>query len=111
MWKPAHVVSRTPGDPSVSAYLVGHVTVKDPGRWQQYVAGVARSLEPYGGEVVFRGRRASLLAGAHGHDRAVVIRFADHAALLRWFGSPAYQALVPLRDAAADVVLVGYEET
>ena len=32
------------------------------------------------------------------------------AALARaWHDSPAYQALVPLREAGADVVLVGYE--
>ena len=94
----------------VSAYLVGHMTVKDPEAWKLYVAGVARSLEPFGGELVFRGQRASVLAGAHGHDRAVVVRFADHPALLRWFESPGYQALIPLRDRAADVVLIGYDE-
>jgi uncharacterized protein (DUF1330 family) len=94
----------------VSAYLVGHITVKDPEAWSLYVAGVARSLEPYRGEVVFRGRRASVLAGVHDHERAVVIRFADHDMLLRWFESPEYQALIPLRDRAADVVIVGFEE-
>jgi uncharacterized protein (DUF1330 family) len=94
----------------MSAYLVGHITVKDPRAWGEYVEGVARSLAPFGAEVVFRGRRGSVLAGAHAHERAVVIRFADHATLLRWFESPGYQALVPLRERAADVVIVGYEE-
>ena len=40
----------------MAAYLIGHITVKDAERWKVYVAGVARSLEPYGGQVVFRGR-------------------------------------------------------
>jgi uncharacterized protein (DUF1330 family) len=38
-----------------------------------------------------------------------VIRFPDRSALRGWFDSPAYQALIPLREQAADVVLLGYE--
>jgi uncharacterized protein (DUF1330 family) len=72
---------------------------------------VARSLEPFGARLVFRGRREAVLGGDEPHDRAVVIRFEDHQELLGWFHSPAYQALIPLRDRAADVVLVSYEET
>ena len=41
--------------------------------------------------------------------RQYVARFADLAALRRWHDSPEYQALVPLRMAAADVVLTAYE--
>ncbi len=94
----------------MAAYLVGQVTVKDPELWKQYVAGVARSLEPFGAEVVFRGELGSVLAGQLPHDRAVVVRFADHDALLAWFRSPAYQGLVPLRERAADMVLASYRE-
>jgi len=39
----------------------------------------------------------------------VVIRFPDPASLRRWFESPAYQALIPLREQAADVTLIGYD--
>jgi uncharacterized protein (DUF1330 family) len=95
----------------MAAYLIGHITVKDAERWKVYVAGVARSLEPYGGQVVFRGRCASVLAGEHGHALGVVLRFADHDTLLGWYRSAAYQALIPTRDAAADVVILGYEES
>jgi uncharacterized protein (DUF1330 family) len=94
----------------MSAYLVGQISVNDPEAWKEYVAGVARSLEPFGAQVVFRGRRAAVLAGGEPHDRAVVIRFADHETLLAWFHSPAYQALIPVRNRAADVVLVSYED-
>ena len=38
-----------------------------------------------------------------------VIRFPDPAAFRAWFDSPAYQALIPLREQAAEVTLVGYE--
>ena len=95
----------------MAAYLVGHVTVKDPELWKVYVAGVRDTLAPFGAGVVFRGRRASVLSGRHEHGSVVVIRFPDHDALEGWFRSPAYQALVPTRDRAADVVLVSYDET
>jgi uncharacterized protein (DUF1330 family) len=95
----------------MAAYLIGHITVRNPELWKVYTAGVRGSLEPFGAEIVFRGRRASLLAGEFGHELAVVIQFPDHEALLCWHRSPAYQALIPTRDAAADVLIQGYEET
>lgn len=94
----------------MSAYLVGQISVKDPEQWKLYVEGVRASLEPYDAEVVFRGRRAVVLAGDQPRELVVVIRFADRATLEDWHGSGAYQALVPIRERAADVIITGYEE-
>lgn len=91
------------------AYLIGHVTVRDAALWEQYRAAVPATLEPYGGSVVFRGRCRAVLAGTHSHRDAVVIRFPDVRSLDAWFESEAYQAIVPIRDRAADVVLLSYE--
>lgn len=93
----------------MAAYLVGHITVKDNELWQKYVAGVQESLSPYAAKVVFRGQRAAVLAGQHEHDLVVVIEFADQATLNDWFHSAKYQALIPLRDQAADVVITAYD--
>jgi uncharacterized protein (DUF1330 family) len=38
-----------------------------------------------------------------------VIRFPNLAALQGWYRSPAYQALIPLREQAADVLLLAYQ--
>lgn len=94
----------------MAAYLVGHLTVKDPGLWKVYVEGVRETLAEFGGEVVFRGRTTSVLAGRHEHAAAVVIRFPGPDELRRWFESPRYQSLIPVRDQAAEVVLVAYGE-
>lgn len=91
------------------AYLIGHIRVKAPEQWQRYVAGVAASLAPFAGEIVVRGARQAILAGTTEHDRAVVIRFRDQATLRAWFESPAYQALIPLRDEAADVLIASFD--
>ena len=93
----------------MAAYLIGHITVKDPAQWKKYVDGVGDSLGPFRAEVVFRGRRASVLAGEHAHNQTVVIRFPDQATLQDWFCSESYQSLIPIRERAADVVIITYD--
>ncbi|MBV6475790.1 MAG: DUF1330 domain-containing protein [Rhodocyclaceae bacterium] len=91
------------------AYLIGHISIKDPQKWEDYRSQVPATLAPWQAELVFRGRKFAVLGGSHAHDDTVVIRFPDAESLRGWFASPAYQALIPLREAAADVTLVGYE--
>ena len=79
----------------MSAYLIGHITVKDPQKWQRYRERVPATLAAWGAAVVLRGRRVAVLSGEHAHTDTVVIRFAD--------------ALIPLREEAAEMVLVCYE--
>ena len=92
----------------MSAYVVGHITVKNAAQWQQYQASVPATLAPWGAELVFRGQRAAVFSGAMPHADIVVIRFVDEATAEKWFRSDAYQALLPLRAQAADVVLTSY---
>ena len=91
------------------AYLVGQITVKDARKWDEYRSRVPDTLVPWGAELVFRGRQVAVLAGGNPHADIVVIRFPDVEAVNRWFESPAYQALIPLREQAAEVVLLSYE--
>jgi uncharacterized protein (DUF1330 family) len=93
----------------MAAYLVGHITVKDNQRWQKYVLGVQESLLPFDSKIIFRGKLVSVLAGKHGYDLAVVIEFPDQTTLDNWYSSEKYQALIPIRDEAADVVLMTYK--
>jgi uncharacterized protein (DUF1330 family) len=91
------------------AYVIGHIKVRDAAKWDEYRAQVPATLAPWGAELVLRGKRAATFAGIHAHDDVVVIRFPDLAAANGWHDSTAYQALVPLRMQAADVVLLSYE--
>ena len=93
----------------MASYLVGHITVKDDELWQKYVSGVQESLLPFDSKVIFRGKLASVLAGKHEHDLVVVIEFPDQSTLDNWYSSEKYQALIPLRDRAANVVIMAYE--
>lgn len=91
-----------------SAYIVGHVRVKDPQQWAQYRSQVPATFAAWKGELVFRGRQGPALAGSSDYPEIVVTRFPDMAAIDGWFNSPAYQALIPIREQAADVVLLTY---
>jgi len=94
----------------MSAYAIGYMTVKDKEKWAEYRRQVPATLEPWGAQVIFRGRRVMVLAGEHNHTDTVVIEFPDQDALLGWYRSPAYQALVSLRNEAAEMTLVSYDE-
>jgi uncharacterized protein (DUF1330 family) len=93
----------------MAAYLIGHMTIKDPAQWKIYVEGVRKSLIPFTAEIIFRATRAAVLAGTHPYHSAVVIKFPDAPALHAWYHSKTYQDLIPIRDQAADVVLIGYD--
>lgn len=92
-----------------NACLIGHITVKDAAKWAEYRSRVPATLAPWGAELVFRGSRLTILAGEHPHADVVVIRFPAREAIDGWHSSASYQALIPLRQQAADVVLLAYE--
>jgi uncharacterized protein (DUF1330 family) len=91
------------------AYVVGQITVKDPGKWDEYRARVPQTLASWGAEIVFRGTQVAALARENPHPEIVVVRFPDIGALNNWFTSPAYQSLIALRELGADVVLTSYQ--
>jgi uncharacterized protein (DUF1330 family) len=92
-----------------NAYVVGHLTVKNAEKWAEYRSRVLATLEPCGAELVFRGKKVAVLAGEHSHSDIVVIRFPDKEAVDKWYSSAAYQSLIPIREQAAEMVLLSYE--
>jgi uncharacterized protein (DUF1330 family) len=90
------------------AYVVGQMTVKNQEKWAEYRSQVLATLLPFGGELVFRGEQVKAFSGVCPHPDIVVIRFPTFQAAEGWHGSAAYQKLSPLRQQAADVVLVTY---
>ena len=90
------------------ACVVGQMTVKNPEKWAQYRSQVLSTLQPFAGELVFRGAQVKAFSGICPHPDIVVIRFPSVQEAEGWHGSAAYQALIPLRQEAADVVLVTY---
>ncbi len=94
--------------PTRPAFVIGNITIRDAALWTAYRDQVPATLVPWQGEIVVRGERFAALCGSLPYEHTVVIRFPDTAAVEGWYGSAAYQALLPLREQAADVCLVGY---
>ena len=91
------------------AHVVGRITVRDERLWAEYRNQVGQTLLPWQGELLLRGSMADRLSGHESHEDIVVIRFPDLASARGWFASAPYQALIALRQQAADVVLSIYE--
>lgn len=92
----------------MAAFFVATVTVKNPGKFQEYAQKAAATFAPHGGETVLRGKADGALAGAADHQAVGIVRFPSRDALMAWFNSPEYQAIVPLRDEAAEMTIVTY---
>ena len=93
----------------MTAYVIGHIAIRNTARWAEYRRSVPETLKPFDGELVLRGQNATVLAGEHLYTDVVVLRFPSLEAARQWHASAAYQALIPLREQAADVTLIRYE--
>jgi uncharacterized protein (DUF1330 family) len=91
------------------AYVIGNITVKNQDKWSEYCNKVPATLSPWKGELVFRGKKSEVLGGDFQHSNTVVIGFPNIEALNNWFNSEDYQALIPIREQAADVDLISYQ--
>lgn len=90
----------------MSAYVIGHITVTNAEGYAGYTARVPGTLIPHEGEFVVRGGETTVLEGEIGHSRHVAIRFPDRTRAEAWYNSPAYQEIVPIRQANSTGVLM-----
>ena len=82
-------------------YLIARIEVHDARAYQAYAEKVAASLVGYDAEFLVRGGRIEPLEGDDPLPRAVVLGFPSLARARDWYESKGYQALIPLRQAAA----------
>ena len=79
------------------AYFVAEVEITNPAGFQPYGAAVGATLEQYGGRYLTRGGPTELIEGGPEPKRIVILEFVDTAAVKRWYKSPEYQKILPLR--------------
>lgn len=81
----------------MTAYAVAHLTSVEMGpAIAAYLEAIDATLAPFGGRFVIHGGRPEVLEGDWSGD-LIVIAFPDPARAAAWYGSPAYQAILPLR--------------
>ncbi len=93
----------------MSALMIARIAVKDADKFQTYLAKTREVATPFGAEMVFRGAVQAALTGDVDHQVVVVVRFPSVEAIDEWYRSDAYQPLIPLREAAADMEMTSYQ--
>jgi uncharacterized protein (DUF1330 family) len=88
------------------AYIVGHIDVKDPIRYEDYKRLVLDTMAPFGGRFLVRGATPEVLEGAWDPKRLVILQFEDAATARRWWASPGYAAAKAIRQATSEGTLV-----
>ena len=79
------------------AYFVVELDTTNPTGIEPYRAAVPATLAQYGGRFLVRGGGSELIEGGPQPKRIVILEFADTAAVKRWYHSPEYQKILPLR--------------
>jgi len=95
----------------MTAYVVNEIWVKDLEKFQTYSVQVPPTLEAFGGRYIVRSGASEAIEGDP-PARVVILEFPDRAAALAWRASPAYQAILPIRDATSTsrvYVVDGYD--
>lgn len=85
----------------MSAYLVAMIEVEDPEAYKAYAARAPETVARYGGRYVVRGATPEVKEGDWQVERLVILEFADVEAANRFYHSPEYQEILPLRQGAS----------
>lgn len=83
------------------AYVVATLEVTDPEGLAPYGAAVPAVVEEYGGRYLARGGATELFEGDAPTDRVVIIEFPSVEAARRWYLSPEYSQIRPIREKSA----------
>jgi uncharacterized protein (DUF1330 family) len=86
------------------AYLIANVQVTDPEGWKQYVTALPGTLAPYHVKTLARAPAVAVDASTPPGGSTVILAFNSMDDLKAWWNSPAYQAIIPLREKSAKTI-------
>jgi uncharacterized protein (DUF1330 family) len=86
------------------AFLIAHVQVTDPEGWKQYITALPGTLAPYHVKTLARAPATALDASTPPAGSTVILAFNSMDDLKAWWNSPAYQAIIPLREKSAKTI-------
>lgn len=90
------------------AYVIAHIDVKDPVRYEDYKKMSPISIEKFGGRFIARGGKVEVMEGAWQPKRLVLIEFPSAEVARQWWESEDYAPAKALRQATSsgDLVIV-----
>jgi uncharacterized protein (DUF1330 family) len=80
------------------AYVLAEVQVKDAETFKQYLAALPGTLAPYKVRTLARSNPVALDASTPPAGSFVILAFNSMDDVKAWWNSPAYQAIIPLRE-------------
>lgn len=90
----------------VPAYIVVHLEIHEPVRYEEYKKLAPASIRQYGGRYLTRGGAREVLEGDWVPERLVVLEFPDMDRARAWWNSPEYAPAKAMRNAVAVSSLV-----
>jgi uncharacterized protein (DUF1330 family) len=88
------------------AYVIAWTKIVDRESMARYGAALGPVLERYGGRYLFAGPGTQALEGEWDATGMAIIEFPSHEDAQRWYDSPEYAPLRPLREAAGPTALL-----
>jgi uncharacterized protein (DUF1330 family) len=83
------------------AYLIAEVQVTDPDGWKQYLAALPGTMAPFHEKTLARSPAVAVDASTVPAGAVAILAFNSMDDLKAWWNSPAYQAIIPLREKSA----------
>lgn len=93
----------------MAAYVIFDVDIRDPARYQEFMAGVKPALEAAGARYLARGGPHQVHEGDWQPRRIVILEFPTMAAWESFYQGPVYQGLKAVRDGCSSARLVSVE--
>jgi uncharacterized protein (DUF1330 family) len=90
------------------AYVIAHIDVKDPARYEDYKKMSPVSIHKCGGRFIARGGKAEVLEGTWQPKRLVLLEFPSVERAREWWASDEYAPAKALRQATSvgDMIVV-----
>lgn len=81
----------------MAGYLIAQITVTDPERYEAYRQAVPDVIARHGGRYLVRGGKTEMMEGDAEAPRLVILAFDSVADARRFYDSPDYREILPLR--------------
>ncbi len=90
------------------AYVIAHIDVKDPVRYEDYKRMSPISIHKFGGRFIARGAKPEVLEGTWEPKRLVLLEFPSAEVARQWWASDDYAPARTLRQATSvgDLVIL-----
>ena len=83
------------------AYWIVRVSVRDEGRYPEYLAAAGPAFQKFGASFIVRGGAFETMEG-NARERNVVVEFKDRSTAMACYQSPEYQGARTIRQKYAD---------